>query len=435
MPDRTKIEWSDATWNPIAGCTRVSEGCRHCYAERQAARGLPSFKGLAHFVGRPDGIKEARWTGAVTVREHLIDLPLRWKKPRKIFVNSLSDLFHDAVPDEVIDRIFAVMALCPQHTFQVLTKRPERMRDYLSTRAGDWVLRWPDAIPVAKWYVSKAEGMSRLGAHGPVAAALYDAKPIVYPLPNVWMGVSVEDQVTADVRIPYLLRTPSAIRFVSYEPALGVIDWRQWMHDYGCSCGWGGDTPMDYCRHCDWRGWADGDYGDAKCPECGELLEDYNACPECDGHDGDGLSFGPNSTPRLDLIIMGGESGPNARPMHPDWVRQTRNQCEAASVPFFFKQWGEWAPICEMTDAQSNALYHENADEGRDLVRRCKVDSVCLNADGTSQTMGKAHQRHDFEAGAFTGHRPMSMFKIGKRAAGRRLGGIEHNGMPAVRHA
>lgn len=440
MADKSPIEWTEATWNPVVGCSILSPGCTNCYAMKMAARIEAMSAGTGrstHYAGTTQASKAGPvWTGkmALATNKTLIQ-PLRWKRPRMIFVNSMSDLFHEDVPDEWIDQVFAVMALAPQHTFQVLTKRSQRMRDYLCTRGGDWMLRWPEAIPAGKWLMSRHEGMSRLGANGPVAAAMYDAAPIHFPLPNVWLGVSTERQQEADDRIPELLATPAAVRFVSAEPLLGQIDFRQWQHDYGCGCGWGGDSPLDYCTNCGWRGRAPGEIGEAKCPDCRELVADYNACPECDGHDGDGMSFGPNSRPRLDWIIVGGESGTDARPMHPDWARSIRDQCAEAGVAFFFKQWGAWKPICEMPEDQIDACYRSNqkakGNEDQAILdemygRTCIADSMVLHSDGT---------RHDplapmaFAAG--TG--AMTMFEIGKSRAGRLLDGREHNDMPEPR--
>ncbi len=183
---KTKIEWTEHVWNCVRGCSRVSEGCRNCYAERMAARGLPGMRspttGESFAVMTPSG---PQWTGRVELIESMLEVPLRRKKPTVYFVNSTSDLFHEALPDKAIDRVFAVMALCPEHTFLVLTKRPERMREYITC--------WG------------------------------------WTLPNVWPGVSCEDQATADARIPLLLQTPAAVRFLSYEPALGPVDLTQWL--------------------------------------------------------------------------------------------------------------------------------------------------------------------------------------------------------------
>lgn len=380
MADRSKIEWTNATWTPVKGCTRVSEGCRNCYAEIMAARFSRPWqwgRGLARIVDTPQG-RDHRWTGAVRFDEAELLKPLRWKKPRRIFVCSTSDLFQDGVPDEWIDRVFGVMAMCPQHTFQVLTKRPERMRRYCNSlwAAGEHALAHIDGAPPEPW-----------------------------PFPNVWLGTSAEDQTRADERIPHLLATPAAVRFLSCEPLLGPVDVRQWQHAYGCGCGWGGDSPLDFCRSCGWRGHAPGEIGDAACQECGELIEDYNACPECEGHDGDWGSFGPNSKPRLDWLIVGGESGPGARPMHLEWARSIRDQCAAAGVPFFFKQWGEWLPVEGEGIGDGIVLWPA---DGRDLGQ-------------DFSKWGKHPLRY------MPGQ---EMWRVGKGRAGRLLDGAEHLAMP-----
>ena len=291
MADRTKIEWTDATWNPIRGCTRVSEGCRHCYAEVMAARFSDPGQwghGLAQRVALSGGGIDHRWTGKVELVDAALDLPLRWRRPRRIFVNSTSDLFHEKVPDEWIDRVFAVMALAPQHTFQVLTKRPERMREYMAglggggrtdimSRAGGRLLR-------------AAENATRNAPH---VRYDYNAR---WPLPNVWLGTSIEDQATADDRIPHLLDTPAAVRFISAEPLLAPVD----------------------LMHIPYRKIA---------PDITVMV---NALTGDDGLGG--------RQARLGWTIVGGESGPGARPMHPDWARSLRDQCQAAGVPFFMKQ-------------------------------------------------------------------------------------------------
>jgi protein gp37 len=227
MADSSKIEWTEATWNPVTGCTKVSPGCDHCYAERITER----FHGKGSFsiVQRDEG---------------KLYLPLKWRKPRRIFVNSMSDLFHDNVPAPFIGRVWRTMAQTPQHTYQILTKRHGRMRAMLS-----------------------ADGLRQM------VADITD----VWPLPNVWLGVSVESQQWAETRVHALLCTPAAVRWLSCEPLLGPVS-----------------------------------------------LDSYV-----------GL---------LDWVVVGGESGPGARPMHPHWALSLRDQCVAAEVPFFFKQWGEWAP-------------------------------------------------------------------------------------------
>lgn len=250
MADKSAIEWTDASWNPILGCTAVSPGCDHCYAARDASgrlARLPLYAGLA---------KAGVFTGEVRLVPERLSQPLRWRKPRRVFVNSMSDLFHDAVPDDYIAQVFRVMAAARQHTFQVLTKRHGRMRSLLNSARFD----------------------------APVAA------------PNVWLGVSVEDQHWADIRVPALLDTPAAVRWLSCEPLLGPIDLSPWL------------TDMDW-------------------PPCWDTHSPGDSCGRCI---------------RPDWIVAGGESGSGARPMHPDWARSLRDQCAAAGVPFFFKQWGEW---------------------------------------------------------------------------------------------
>ena len=264
MSANSKIEWTDATWNPIVGCTRVSEGCMNCYAERFAARFPDRFGGVSRMTEYGP-----RWTGKIVLRPEALNLPLRWRKQRRIFVNSMSDLFHENVEFAHIVAIFRVMAIAQHHTFQILTKRPQRMLEVMNL------------LPEALKTIFPAEKHPEVNAPG-------------WPLPNVWLGVSVENQRAADERIPLLLQTPAAVRFLSCEPLLGPVDLKPYLEPYI-------RTKHDGSK----RGtvWAD---------------------------------------PGIDWIIVGGESGPGARPMHPDWVRSIRDQCKAAEVPFFFKQWGEW---------------------------------------------------------------------------------------------
>jgi protein gp37 len=286
----------------------VSEGCRHCYAETLAGRfSEPGQWGHGLATRTPKG---ARWTGRIDVAADATFLaPLRWKRPRRIFVNSLSDLFHDGVPDAVIDRVFAVMALSPQHTFQLLTKRPERMLGYLDKAIG----RIADAVQPLR---TDNEAVGPLPHIMPGAAW--------WPLPNVWLGVSVEDQAAADARIPLLLATPAAKRFLSCEPLLGPV-------------------TLDYVP-----------------------------------------VFGPDRERLLHWVIAGGESGPGARPMHPGWVRQLRDQCAAAGVPFFFKQWGEWAPLeaWEPWDRTPQVAIHLDGQQVDDMADDWPADAHRLKRIG-----------------------------------------------------
>lgn len=242
MSDKTGISWTDATWNPVRGCSRVSEGCRNCYAERQAARIVRM--GASHAYGSlvriTDG-GEPRWTGDVQLDAKTLALPLRWRHPRRIFVNSMSDLFHESLTNEQIAAVFGVMAAAPQHTFQVLTKRAKRMREWFS-----WVDNYGRevmAVEAIQWIASHdgARRSRRIELENQVAM------PATWPLPNVWLGVSVENQAAADERIPELLATPAAVRFLSCEPLIGPVDLKGWkLHLVisGCESG-PGARPCD----------------------------------------------------------------------------------------------------------------------------------------------------------------------------------------------
>ncbi|NLX99449.1 MAG: DUF5131 family protein, partial [Rhodopirellula sp.] len=227
----TKIEWTDETWNPVVGCQKVSEGCQNCYAEKMARRlacmGKKKYMPVVHWVN--DG-QPSHWTGAIQTDEAALLVPQRWKNPRRVFVVSMGDLFYEGVPFEFIDRVFAVMALCPQHTFQVLTKRPERMREYLTyegrAAAISEAARWlcADDI-VGASHIDHPDSLMRRYPVGPLTDGIPEfgwrwfINP--WPLPNVWLGVTAENQEQADKRIPALLQTPAAKRFVSIEPMLG----------------------------------------------------------------------------------------------------------------------------------------------------------------------------------------------------------------------
>lgn len=349
MGDKTGIEWTDATWNPIRGCSRVSEGCRNCYAETVANR----FKG----DGQPyEGLiaKGGQWNGTIKFVPEMLDQPLRWRRPRRIFVNSMSDLFHENVPDEVIDEVFGVMSMARQHTFQVLTKRPERMRDYL--------LRWKPSPPT-DGYITR-DGVP----HGDNGKA-----PVFHlnrwPLPNVWLGVSVEDQKAADERIPVLLQTPAAVRWISAEPLLGPVN------------------PFKSC--CDW-------HGKTTAAERAHI---------------------PLGRRLLDWVVVGGESGPHARPMHPAWARSLRDQCSAAGVPFLFKQWGEWSP----EDPGEIGPYRDTAGVLPDGSNLKYSEGYVAPFDTMDRLRAAGSVRLD---GRFLMH------SVGKKRAGRLLDGKLHDGYP-----
>ena len=213
MSDKTGISWTDATWSPLVGCTKVSAGCDNCYAIRTAHRMTAHPNPLVSqaYAGTEAG---GECTGKVNLLADRLDQPLRWRKPRRIFVNAQSDLFHKDVPDDFIVRVWAVMTLAPQHVFQVLTKRHARMRSLLSAP------RFQDDV----WRAATV----LMGEHG-----IDKGRHFAWPLPGVWLGVSVEDQSTADLRIPALLDTPAAVRWISAEPLLGPVDLSRWLAPKG----------------------------------------------------------------------------------------------------------------------------------------------------------------------------------------------------------
>jgi len=273
---KTGIEWTDATWNPVVGCDRVSPGCAHCYA-----KALHDQRYRAHARGKQVAVQYHVPFETVQLKPERLGYPLSWRQPRRIFVNSVSDLFHDAVPDEFIAQVFAVMALADRHTFQVLTKRPARMQSLLND---------PDfAVDMVK--------QIQLTQRSP------DVRWLTWPLPNVWLGTSVENQRWADERIPLLLRTPAAVRFLSCEPLLGPLDIRPYVTTF--------DSVL--C-----------------CPRCGFRTNRFSRCPN------DDAVLGPDIS--IDWVIAGAESGTGARPMDHAWVRSLRDQCESGGVKFMWKQ-------------------------------------------------------------------------------------------------
>lgn len=363
MGDRTKIEWTDATWNPIRAkniatgkvgwhCEHVTEACRFCYAEK---RNVNTFfgNGLEFKPGNCSKVK-------LYLDKYALYQPIRWRQGRKIFPCSMTDLFADFVPDERIDQVLAVMALTPHHTYQVLTKRPERMRAYMLERWQGTLAQITEFSATDKIAMSAGPETGRdyqvhMAAENitfeiPRLAdqekeELWDEKGSLkimqfpWPLPNVWFGTSIANQEDADRFVPELLATPAAKRFVSCEPMLGPIHLRR-IRTHG---GW-------YDALAGWR-----DVQQSRAPE--------------------GM---------LDWVICGGESGPNARPMHPDWALALRDQCATAGVPYFFKQWGEHLPVgpVDRGDATDPSEY--------------------------------------------------AWERVGKKRAGRKLGGVEHNAFPQV---
>ncbi len=301
------ITWTDYTWNPLRGCTRVSEGCRNCYAERTTGRGLQPgqpFHGFA--LPTADG---PRWTGKVKLMRHLLSQPASWREPRTIFVNSMSDTWHESLPIHEVDQIYAAMLQAPRHVYLVLTKRAHRLKEITTLKSSEHFVH-------LEWR-------------------------------SIWHGVSVENQQAADERIPLLLDTPCAHRFLSLEPLLGPVHLKsEWL------------VGLD--------------------------------------------------RPRIDWVIVGGESGPDARPMHPDWVRNIRLACKATGVKFHFKQWGEWRPPeCERFDTGKGRAQKYPAF----IVSRIDGTARCFD---TVDTIGTGNV----------------MVRVGKKAAGRELDGQTHDWMP-----
>lgn len=409
----TRIEWTHApgmkgeTWNPVRAraweiqndgsgkervgwhCEHVSEGCRNCYAES-----FNRFRGTGHDFKPSELFREERAQKQIIngdvklfLDEKMLTAPLRWKKPRSVFLSSMTDVFAEFVSDEMLDRMFAVMALSPQHFFRVLTKRPERMRAYLEPDH-DAAGRVMEVALAAGWPIPDGvfEGDEDRGAQGFRR----------WPLANVGLGVSVEDQTTVDERIPLLLATPAAMRFVSAEPLLGPVDLRRVTHRDRKQFSW-----LSYD------------------PTLDALTGNY---PLLDGGPRD-----PHPR-RLHEVIAGGESGRHARPMHPDWARSLRDQCAAADVPFFFKQWGEWLPGQNDPYPPDGgrlgpvAHWQDGGWGERDPRRPAAKNYIMWEEDGTPHPGGS--RTHDNPFGV---HRWAARF--GKKAAGALLDGVEHRGM------
>lgn len=363
MADNTAIEWTDRTWNPVRArrrlasgevrtgwhCEHASPGCAHCYAER-----FNAWVGtqLAYKPGHRADIE-------IFLDEKLLLAPLRWRKPQSVFLSSMTDVFAWFVSDEMLDRMFAVMALCPHLDFQVLTKRSDRMRAYFE--------RGADQARKAIYALANERKIDKIAGDRRLFEAIN--RLAKWPLPNAWLGVSVEDQARADERIPDLLATPAAVRFLSCEPLLSELDL----------------TAIPF-RH----------------------------VPS--GVVGRSNVLSSTMGPAIHWVIAGGESGPAARPMHPDWARALRDQCRAAGVPFFFKQWGEWLP-----------WEPDHAPTWRSQAGGL-IDGNCIpDMDTNEDPRAKRWSDDCFYDGVDICVHEL----VGKRAAGRLLDGRTHDEFPA----
>jgi protein gp37 len=358
VPQKTGIEWTDYSSNPFRArdratgktghhCEKCSPGCANCYSEVLDGR---------FGIGRPYTQRETP-NVEFYLAEKEIDAIIRHRKSGRCFVGDMTDLFGPWVPDEMLDDLFAAFHLNigPDRLrgpleFQILTKRPERMAAYIGTPGrGQKVM----------------EAARRL-AKGRGVAMMNHAAVVAWPLSNVWAGTSIEDQKRADERIPHLLKTPAAVRFLSVEPLLGPVDLRHVQTDI---------------------------------VEIDALTGDHGVIRPLQGR----------SDKRIHLVIVGGESGPGARPMHPDWARSLRDQCRSAGVAYFFKQFGEWAPIDDDTPRGAKLVY--------------------VDARG-----GVTPAISPYEPGCPCDHDPRSepMVRLGKKRAGRLLDGREWNEFPQV---
>jgi protein gp37 len=329
----TKIEWTTETWNPLAGCSKVSDGCKNCYAIKDAVRlaGNNNPKIASKYNGTTKNGNN--WTGQINfASEEVLTQPIRWTRPRMIFVNSMSDLFHENVSDEWIDKIFAVMALSPQHTFQILTKRADRMRDYFVKHFTRHLIG-VEANKITKRghpLTEKGFGMK----------CDFDVCNMVFPLPNVHLGVSVENQKAADERIPLLLETPAAVRWLSCEPLLGEVDLTSLNREVGKIIPH--THSIDCLRGANWI------YNDI------HKTKDYY-----------------NRGNRISWVVVGGESGNGARPCNIDWIRSIVKQCKASSVPVFVKQLGSVPMMLEADWRKMSPYYLLNANNHLKVPADC----------------------------------------------------------------
>lgn len=326
---RTAIAWTDETWNPVVGCTQISPGCAHCYA-----KSLHDMRHKAFQNGKLQNVQQyAEPFEKVQELYERLYTPFSWRKPRRVFVNSMADLFHEDLTDDYIASVFATMLLARDHQFQVLTKRPFRMRALLTSAEFRENVENDSG---AQWAVEDAESMR--GRFDPNERTRDDIRAYDpgWPLPNVWLGVSVENQRWANERIPILLETPAAVRFLSCEPLLGPLDLSYWIERYDHCADCGEDSSPqtdDVCPKCGAEGTLVSTWGQA---EADRLLsgERYDVDSTIGAADIEG------TTPRINWVIAGGESGAKHRPMDLDWARRLRDDCEQAGVAFFLKQLG-----------------------------------------------------------------------------------------------
>lgn len=363
MGKNSGIAWCD----PLYGCTPASPGCAHCYAARQAAR-LGKLTEGTHQGGK--------WTGKLNLFAERMEQALRWKQPSRIFVASMSDLFHEAVPAEFLDEVFSVMALAGWHTFILLTKRPYRMLEYIGGVSSEPIDSPRDRTVFDPWRA----------VHG----GEYGQR--IWPLPNVVLMTTIEDQSRADERMP-AMATLDHLGWrtgVSIEPMLGPVDLGKWI---------GKNDGMGRCDVCGQP------YAEAHPNGCHARCANL-ACPR--GNDGEWYASA-SFRPALSWVICGGESGPNARPMHPAWAISLRDQCAAAGVPFLFKQHGEWAPH------DPEAGIYPSSSNGY------LWGTICMDGTFYPQTTPWNSER---------GQSEYAMVRVGKHAAGRFLDGKEYNEFP-----
>jgi len=340
----SNIEWTEKTWNPTVGCTEVSPGCTNCYAAKMAWRlqHMPNQTVSKDYAGTVKKLDNGKlvWTGKVNMLQHRLREVIHNKKPTVYFVDSMSDLFHKDVPLYYIDQVYATMAIAHWHTFQILTKRPDRMLAWYNHKDTAWAnegMQGDERIRFQTYHTyGKQKQISPDKWH--------------WPLKNVWIGTSVENQKAADERIPFLLQVPAAVRFLSCEPLLGPVS-------------------IDFVS-----------IYEALDPRHGRI---------------------PSILGGINWVIVGGESGSGARPMHPDWARALQHQCQEAGVAFFFKQWGNWLPI--------------DMPHNQETIAPLKKNEQWLNQAGGQGFHGEAVYR---------------MRNVGKHDAGRLLDGKEYNELP-----